>query len=303
MKKNTFLSFLMIAICSVGFSQSTATYSVVFDSNWSQTAHPHSSGNLPGNAHWSKLVGATHNDQVVFLEMGGTASEGIKNIAELGSNTAFFAEVNTAITAATANQIVDGPNLGTALGQIVINSIETTDEYPLLTLASMIAPSPDWMIAANSIALQDTFGEWKDEINIDLFPYDAGTDSGTDYTSGNVPTTPQGTISNGSGSAPFSNEKIGTLTITLEEVLGNDGATLQDLQIFPNPTRGNVTITNPTIIQAIEVYNVLGKRIINNTSINDSKFILNLENLPSGVYLVVVTDTSQNQITKKVVKQ
>jgi hypothetical protein len=303
MKKKILLSFLIASISAIGFSQSTATYSVVFESNWSQSAHPHSSGNLPGNAHWSKLVGATHNDQVTFLEMGSPATEGVKDIAELGSNTAFFAEVNTAIAAASANQIIDGPNLGTALGQMVIGAVETTDEYPMLTLASMIAPSPDWMIAVNSIELQDSFGEWKDEISIDLFPYDAGTDSGTDYTSGNAPTTPQSTISNASGTAPFSNEKIGTLTITLESILGDDVSTFQKLQVFPNPTRGNVTVTSATSIQAIEVFNVLGKRVLYNDRINNTTFNLDLEKQPSGVYLVMITDSTQNKTTKKIIKQ
>ncbi|MCZ6595238.1 MAG: hypothetical protein O6943_10045, partial [Bacteroidetes bacterium] len=64
--KKSFLLLLSISLFSIySFAQSEATYSVTFTSNWTQTAHPHSSGNLPGNAHWSKLVGATHNDQVV----------------------------------------------------------------------------------------------------------------------------------------------------------------------------------------------------------------------------------------------
>ncbi|MBT8262857.1 MAG: hypothetical protein KJO05_08545 [Bacteroidia bacterium] len=64
------------------FSQSEATYSINYTSTWSETTHPHPGGNFPASAHYSKLVGATHNDQVVFLEMGSLATPGIEDIAE-----------------------------------------------------------------------------------------------------------------------------------------------------------------------------------------------------------------------------
>lgn len=303
MKKNTLLCILIALINMIGFSQSTATYTIVFDSNWSQTAHPHASGSLPGSAHWSKLVGATHNEQITFLEMGVAATPGVKNIAELGSNGAFFAEVDAAIDANMANQRIDGPSLGTAQGQMIINSVSTTEAYPFLTLASMIAPSPDWMIAVNSIALVDANGDWKDEITLDLYPYDAGTDSGTDYTSGNVVTSPQGTIENAQGTTPFSNEKIGTLTITLDEVLGDASVQKNDFQLFPNPTEGMVTIRNSSKISTIEVYNILGKLVLQNNRLNSATLSLNLDQFPSGVYLVKVIDTDNKETIKKVIKR
>jgi len=37
-------------------------------------------------------------------------------------------------------------------------------------------------------------GQWIDELVIPLFAYDAGTDSGSNYTSGNNDTNPQGAI-------------------------------------------------------------------------------------------------------------
>ena len=62
MKKGLFLMLLFFVNVSLVYAQSTATYTITFDSNWTQIAHPHSSGNLPSNAHWSKLVGATHTN-------------------------------------------------------------------------------------------------------------------------------------------------------------------------------------------------------------------------------------------------
>ena len=56
----------------------------------------------------------------------------------------------------------------------------------------MIAPSPDWFVGVSALSLLED-GAWVDEKVIELFPYDAGTDSGASYTSPNLPTgSPEG---------------------------------------------------------------------------------------------------------------
>lgn len=302
--KRTFLLLLSITLLSVySYGQSEATYSVNFTSNWTQTAHPHSSGSLPSNAHWSKLVGATHNSDVVFLEMGGIATQGVENIAETGSNTVFYSEVDAAIAANYASALVDGDGLATAEGQININEVITTEDYPLLTLLSMIAPSPDWMIAVNSISLVDGNGDWIDEINIDLYPYDAGTDSGVDYTSADSDTNPQDPISSLQGVTPFSNEIIGTLTISLESVvLGNDDIATAQTVLFPNPTNDKVTISNGTNLETVTIYNVLGAEVMQQNNINSKSIQIDLSDLSSGVYLVKVLNDNKNEGVRRLVK-
>jgi len=302
--KKTYLLLLSIALFSVhSFGQSEATYSVNFTSNWTQTAHPHSSGSLPGNAHWSKLVGATHNSDVVFLEMGGIATQGVENIAETGSNNVFYTEVDAAIANNYASALVDGDGLATAEGEININEIITTEDYPLLTLLSMIAPSPDWMVAINSVSLVDGNGDWIDEINIDLYPYDAGTDSGVDYTSADADTNPQDPISSLQGVTPFSNEIIGTLTISLESVvLGIDDLTTNQTVLFPNPASDKVTISNASNLEMVTIYNVLGTQVMQLKNINSNSTQVDLANLPSGVYLVKVQNDTNNEGVRRLVK-
>ncbi|NNM22485.1 MAG: T9SS type A sorting domain-containing protein [Flavobacteriaceae bacterium] len=285
-----------------GFSQSQATYSVTFTSNWSEVTHPHPTGNFPSNAHWSKLVGATHNNQVIFLEMGGLASPGVEDIAELGSNGVFFSEVNDAINAEYANSIIDGDALNTPEGQIVIDEVITTDDFPMLTLLSMIAPSPDWMIAANSIPLLDTNGDWKTQIDINLYPYDAGTDSGTDYASPNMNTDPQEPISSLQGVAPFSNEIMGSFSITLLEVLGvQDNIELQTT-LTPNPAQDRVLVSTRGSIQVVEIFNALGAQVASYKGSNSNSEELDIRDLPSGIYLVRVTSEG-NSIVKRLVKR
>ncbi|KZS39104.1 hypothetical protein AWE51_11130 [Aquimarina aggregata] len=216
MKKLTFqISLFLIAISTYG--QSTAIYDVVFTSNWE--AH----GPLPGsNAHFTELVGATHNSNITFLRNGGIATLGVERVAETGSNGTFNAEVNTAITAGNADQYIEGPNLffnGT-LRTITIKDLSVNSDYPLVSLLSMIAPSPDWMIAVNSVSLLDSSNEWIQSISLDIFPYDAGTEEGTTYSLNNPATDPKEPISSLRGIAPFNSQKVGTLVFTLTSVNG-----------------------------------------------------------------------------------
>ncbi|MBT8262856.1 MAG: T9SS type A sorting domain-containing protein [Bacteroidia bacterium] len=178
----------------------------------------------------------------------------------------------------------------------------TNEDFPLLTLVSMIAPSPDWMIAVNSVELLDTNGDWKPSISIDLFPYDAGTDSGVDYTSPNLDTDPPEPISSAQGVAPFSNEKMGTLTITLESVLGNDDNSDSFLQVFPNPTDGIIRITESKGIKSVEVFNVLGAKVLQQ-NINSNQVQMDISSLRSGLYMFRIESSDGTSVVKKVIKR
>ena len=304
MMKNNLITLLLVCFsCSLFSQTSSANYTVTFTSNWSEATHPHPTNNFPPNAHWSKLVGATHNENVIFLEMGQHATPGIEDVAELGSNTIFFSEINTAISNGFSNLLIDGDDLPTSLGTIVIENIITTEEFPLLSLVSMIAPSPDWMIGINSISLLDINGDWKNEINIDLYPYDAGTDNGMDYTSANMNSDPQEPIASAQGISPFSSEKMGTITILLEEIILGT-ANIKDenyISIFPNPSNENITISNANIaLKTIHIYNILGGKVTSIEQINKSQIELNISNLNSGIYLFSILDSDDKTTLKKV---
>lgn len=303
MTKKYTLLLLFALFSAFTFAQSTATYSVTFTSNWSQAEHPHPSGNLPGSAHWSKLVGATHNDEANLLVLGELASPGIKDVAELGSNGVFFSEVNAAITAGNAYALIDGPSLGTAGGTITIDEIITTDEFPYLTLATMIAPSPDWIVALGGLSLVNGSDEWIESLEFDVYPIDAGTDSGDDYTVGDLPTNPAEPISSAQGISPFSNAPIGSILITLENVLSvNDVNQVNVISVFPNPSSGELTINSGTPIKRIEIYSVLGKKVMQLENLDNTRVQTNIERLNTGIYVLNITDSNDNTIIKKIVK-
>ncbi len=308
MKKITFtfiLSFTML-LSANSIAQSTATYDINFTSVWNASDH----GALPSNAHWSNLVGANHNGAITFLEMGLTATIGIENVAEAGSNTVFNAEVQTAINAGNAEQWLNQSfSPFAAISSATLSNVVVSEEFPLLTLVSMIAPSPDWIITVNSLNLWDTsMGQWKDSFTVDLFPYDAGTEDGFGYSGSNSATNPRGVITSISGAPgyPFNSEKIGTLTISFKSTtLGIDGfETTNDIKIFPNPSSsGYVTVTNSNTLSQIEVFDVLGKRVkqiaINNAS--DNNQVIDISDLNKGIYILRLKNALGNIRSKKLI--
>lgn len=308
MKKTTLgILLLCLALLSnIALSQSTATYDITFQSTWNSTDH----GTLPSNAHWSDLVGANHNNNVTFLEMGATANQGIENVAELGSNSVFNSEVQSAVNANNAEQWLHASfSPYNAISSATLSDVMVSEDFPLLTLASMIAPSPDWMIAVNGLNLwDDSNSKWKESFTIDLFPYDAGTEEGYGYSGNNAATNPQSVITNVAGTPgyPFGTEKVGTLIITFKSTTlsTTDTNNLENVRMYPNPNNtGTLTISNVNVLNEISIYDVLGKRVkqIEITTTVQNKKIIDISNLNKGVYIVRFSGNAGTSESRKLI--
>ncbi len=172
-------------------SDFTARYQVVFSATWSQTTHP---TNWPANAHWSGLVGGTHNDAVHFFRAGETASEGIRLMAERGQQATLLSEIAPAIANGTAQLQLAGGGIGTSPGSVSLTFPQAMRrDFPLVTLVSMIAPSPDWFVGVDSLNLIED-GRWVTNKVVALYGMDAGTDSGVSYASPDQVTVPRGVV-------------------------------------------------------------------------------------------------------------
>jgi hypothetical protein len=178
---------------SQGFLQVTcepvAEYDVVFNATWSAATHP---TDFPTGAHWSGLVGGLHDNRVEFWHPGATATLGMQNMAELGSKTQLLAEVSTAIAAGTANQTLSGGGISGGSGMVTLR-FQVDRTHPLVTLVTMVAPSPDWFAGVRGLPLIEN-GEWVQSKTVALYPWDTGTDSGATFTSPNQVTSPRGVI-------------------------------------------------------------------------------------------------------------
>jgi len=201
---------MLIALTSsVGFAATpTADFDVTFEATWSVETHPNG---FPSGPHFSPLVGGIHNSMAVFWEDGGLSTFGMERMAENGVKTDLEIEVQAAINLTTAFAIISGDGISTSPGSMTV-SITADQNFPLLTLVSMIAPSPDWFVGIAGYDLMNG-GDWTNSATIDLYAYDAGTDSGLDYTSPNQDSNPQDPIAMING-APFDGVQVGTFTIT-----------------------------------------------------------------------------------------
>lgn len=195
-------------------SSDNARYRVEFIATWSADTHPHPGGDFPtSSAHFSPLIGAIHHEGISFWAVDALASAGIEQMAETGATGLLRGEIAAAMDAGTALAVIGG-NGALSPGGTVIDEIELTADFPLVTLATMIAPSPDWFVGISGESLLDESNQWAAEKTFTLYPYDAGTDSGIDYTSPDADTDPAALIHSVRSQAPFSDAPIGTFTFT-----------------------------------------------------------------------------------------
>ncbi|MDE0478806.1 MAG: spondin domain-containing protein [Gammaproteobacteria bacterium] len=185
------------------------TYQATFEGQWTTAVSP---GGVPGGAHFTTLIGAIHNSQVTFWSNGGTASPGMESMAELGLTGALRSEIESKGSDVLATLQQDISSGGTASAMIEFSASPT---HPLVTLVTMVAPSPDWFTGVSGFSLREN-GGWIGSRTVDLFPYDAGTEDGEGFSLSNPPTSPQGVITRIRGMGKFSNEPIATLTFTLQ---------------------------------------------------------------------------------------
>ena len=183
------LSALLLLLAPALAAQSAATYRVDFVSTWSAETHP---GGFPPNPHFSGLVGATHDGTAGLWAPGALASDGIEQMAETGSKSTLLAEVDALRAAGRVGQALSGDFMGVSPGAVSM-TFGVSESHPLVSLVTMLAPSPDWFVGVHDL---DLFagGAWAGEIAVPLLVYDAGTDSGPSYTSPDQNTNPAAPI-------------------------------------------------------------------------------------------------------------
>ncbi|MEO6222388.1 MAG: spondin domain-containing protein [Vicinamibacterales bacterium] len=162
-----------------------ARYVVTVQSTWSEQTHP---TDWPDSAHYSPLIGGTHSSGVTFWQDGRPATEGIRAMSERGRTSPLDLEVMAAITAGTAQNLLSGPDLRTSPDSASME-FDISVGFPLVTLVTMVAPSPDWFVGVSGLSLLVN-NQWSDGQTIVLYPWDAGTDSGITYKAEDLRTLP-----------------------------------------------------------------------------------------------------------------
>jgi hypothetical protein len=186
----TLMFVLSFLVTQTSFG-SVATYKLTVTNDWTSDTHPI---NYPSDAHLSWLGGGTHDASQSFWKLGGVSSPGFERMAETGVTTDFVNQV-----AASGSPLewqhwfcqptASNSNCGSLSEEFTIDSSQ-----PLITLASMLGPSPDWFVGVSGLSLQ-TGGDWVSSLNVPLALYDAGTEEGTTPVMSNPETSPLQPIS------------------------------------------------------------------------------------------------------------
>lgn len=169
-------------------SAQTAQYELRFEARWVAPAP------IPTNAHFTQLIGSTHNADGSIFSIGGQASQGVENVAETGSVNALVSEINSTIAAGDAADLILGTDTFIDPEEIDTFTFTADASRSQFSILTMIAPSPDWFVGVSNLDLLDGNGNWRDLIQLDLNSYDAGTENGSGFSLSNAATNPQSQI-------------------------------------------------------------------------------------------------------------
>lgn len=142
----------------------------------------------PAGVHFTNFAGMVHNADGELWKPGKLATKGVENVAETGSTTAILLEIDSVIRTKNAlSLILFTPPSATGMKK---STIYCNSNYSMISVASMIAPSPDWFIGLSGLNLF-TNKKWVADTTVQLFVYDSGTEEGDVFGYSNPPTTPQ----------------------------------------------------------------------------------------------------------------
>jgi len=162
----------------------SVTYSCTMNNNWSAVNHP---VNYPSSAHWSPPIIAAHSKKYSVWTPDKLATQGVKNVAETGSTSQLKREIGAAQESDTAGDFVQGSvTFNSSTQSQTFADIMLTPWFDMMSSISMVAPSPDWFTGFYDVRpIDDNSMVWLESFEIATYPWDAGTETGDNYSISN----------------------------------------------------------------------------------------------------------------------
>lgn len=177
-----------------------AKYEVTFEGLWSRNTHPKDFPSKGWLIRFSDVIGASHTGDYRFwrysnngISNGNTnaymASIGLQQVAEAGTTRKLESELKDQsehIRTIIKARGIAFPNVtGRTFAVFRVDR-----KHHLMSLVSKIDPSPDWIVGVSGLELCLPNSSWIIHKELNLYPYDAGTDDGITYMSPDSPTEP-----------------------------------------------------------------------------------------------------------------
>lgn len=170
-----------------------AEYTLIFKSTWTARTHPYE---YPSDAHFSGLIGASHNAHYSIFAIGRHPTPGLERLSEEGKHSPLSDEIQKAIDAGNALEKFETGSLKNFKDSLV-TTVRVDPAHPLVSVVGMIVPSPDWFTGAASVNLNEN-GAWVRSRTLTLPAYDSGGDDGKTYKAADHDTNPKKPVSRAS---------------------------------------------------------------------------------------------------------
>lgn len=154
--------------------ETAAVYEVTFVDRWNAADHL----DFPPNAHYSPILAVTHDSDYHIFKMGALATPGLEQLAESGATSIIRSELGRAQRAGHVDRVTQSdPLFPHRDGRVIRLKVRVTNNHPLVSLATMIAPSPDWIVGVDSLNLKNG-NAFVDAVQVRLYAINAGTEDG-----------------------------------------------------------------------------------------------------------------------------
>lgn len=158
-----------------------AKYEVIFEGLWSRHTHPKDFPSNEWQTQFSHMIGASHSIQYDLWKYGELASPALTMLSETGQTKKL--EIDMKRFSKNIRSVIKARGLqqrSNVVGRtFAVFRMDATKH--LLSLVSKIIPSPDWIVGVSMENLCLPNGSWVDSRIVDLYPWDAGTNSGLSY--------------------------------------------------------------------------------------------------------------------------
>lgn len=260
-------SVSVLAAAPIAADGPSAFYRASVQYTWSRDTHGAAGypTRRPGQGiifepHFTNFTVVTHAPAYSLYTIGNLASRNIEGTAEAAQSEYFRAEWpanraalgTNAYAGCLAEQqaadpsefdrrclFVQGARTPAPADAATSFVFEVLPEFPLVSMAAMLAPSPDWFIGVSGVSLRNG-DSWIDTVTLDLFATDAGTERNGGWIYNGPAESPQRRIRLITG-APFFGIPVGAITFERVSTEGPDAVALRNNEpLFEGFTDGAV---------------------------------------------------------------